>query len=301
MAEHGHARVRGVADEGVGCGEQSPPQAAAAAGRLGRIVRWAGMLVLSSALAAAMAAPAGAAQRHHHGHHHGRHHGRHHGHHHGRRNAHTGRNRKHHKHHKRKSSEHKVSAAITVTLTPPAEQLPQTTQINLFVPKRFKDAGTKMPSCTADQLRARGPGGCPKKTIVGGGKSIGYTIFGGTFVKENLQLTIFNGPKGTLLTWVEARTPVVIEEIVEGRISKPKGFGQELSFTIPAGLLEPVPGAPGWLQTLNATLYGKKGWLRTTSCPEHPWSLKAEFGYSALQGPTALRGMTVETKLACVK
>lgn len=295
MAEHGHAPVGGSTGEaGRAGGGDSPPRLAGRT-RRGGLAQGAGLLALLAALALAIAAPAGAAQRHHH---HSRGASRGHGHRRGRHGhrAHAGKAKKARK----QSGERGVNASITVTLGPPAEQLPQTTQINLFVPERFKDAGTKMPSCTADALHAKGPGGCPKKTIVGGGDSIGYTIFGGTFVKENLKLTIFNGPDGTLLTWVEAHTPVVIEEVVEGRISKPNGFGQELSFTIPAGLLEPVPGAPGWLQTLNATLNGKAGWLRSSSCPEHPWSLKAEFGYSALQGPTALRAMTIETKLACV-
>jgi hypothetical protein len=190
--------------------------------------------------------------------------------------------------------EHKVEASITLTLTPPSPSLPQTKTINLFVPKRFYDAGGKLPSCSTTVLLEKRPEACPKRSIVGTGTSLGYTILGGQFVLEHLKLTIFNGPHASLLTWVEGSTPVEIEVMVAGIITKPSGYGQQLGFTIPQELLEPLPGAPGWLQTLNAHLSGKAGWLRTTSCPEHPWSLKAEFGYTNGQA------LAVQTHLACV-
>lgn len=192
------------------------------------------------------------------------------------------------------NGERKLSASITIKLTPPSPELPQTNQINLFVPKGFHDAGAKLPQCKVPLLEDKGPYGCPKASIVGAGNSIGYTILGGEYVVEHLKLTMINGPHGSLLTWVEGRSPVEIEEIVTGVITAPSGFGQEMSFAIPHGLLEPLPGAPGWLQTLNAHLSGKAGWLRTTSCPAHPWKLKAELGY------TNGEGISVETELACV-
>lgn len=200
---------------------------------------------------------------------------------------------KQHKAHGSKQ-EHKLSASITIKLTPPSPKLPQTNQINLFVPKGFKDAGAKLPQCSPVALENKGPHGCPKDTIVGGGNSIGYTILGGEYVIEHLTLTMVNGPHGALMTWVEGRTPVQIEQLVTGVITAPSGFGEEMAFTIPHSLLEPLTGAPGWLQTLNAHLSGKAGWLRTTSCPAHPWKLKAELGY------TNGEGISVETELACV-
>lgn len=196
---------------------------------------------------------------------------------------------------KRSSSKEKnLEAGIVIKLTPPEESLPQTSQINLYVPERFRDAGVSLPHCTQTTLRSKGPAGCPKNTAMGSGTAIGYTILGGQFVIEHLTVSIFNGPGGVLLTWVEGRSPVEIEEIVEGKITKPHGFGEEMSFTIPHGLLEPLPGAPGWMQTLDATLSGKAGWLRTTSCPEHPYKLKAELGY--LNG----QGTSIEATLKCV-
>lgn len=190
--------------------------------------------------------------------------------------------------------EHKLSASITIKLTPPSPKLPQTNEINLFVPKGFHDAGAKLPQCSIAALEDKGPSGCPKASIVGGGTSIGYTILGGEYVIEHLTLTMINGPHGSLLTWVEGRTPVQIEQVVNGVITAPSGFGEEMAFSIPHSLLEPLTGAPGWLQTLNAHLSGKAGWLRTTSCPAHPWKLKAELRY------TNGEGISVETELACV-
>lgn len=190
--------------------------------------------------------------------------------------------------------ERKVEGSLTLTLTPPSESLPITNRIDLFVPERFRSAGAKLPKCGQATLEGKGPKACPKGSIVGNGTALGYTILGGQFVIEHLTLTIFNGQGGALLTWVEGLSPVVIETAVPGLIGKPAGFGQELSFTIPHGLLEPLPGASGWLQTLKARLSGKVGWLRTTSCPPHPWSLKAELGYTNGQA------LSLQAKLACV-
>lgn len=192
------------------------------------------------------------------------------------------------------SGERNLEASIVLKLTPPEESLPITDQINLFVPERFRDAGASLPHCTPAALERKGAAGCPKDSIVGTGRATGYTILGGQFVIEHLAVTLFNGPTANLLSWVEGRTPVAIEQIVEGVITKPAGFGEEMSFTIPHGLLEPLPGAPGWLQTLEAHLSGTAGWLRTSSCPEHPWSLKAELDYQSGQGTS------IETRLQCV-
>lgn len=200
---------------------------------------------------------------------------------------------KRHGHRHAAPGEAKLEASIVLKLTPAEESLPITNQINLFVPEHFRDAGASLPHCTPAILETRGPEACPKGSVVGSGSAIGYTILGGDFVIEHLNVTLLNGPTANLLSWVEGHTPVAIEEIVEGRITKPSGYGEEMQFTIPHGLLEPLPGAPGWLQTLSAHLTAKAGWLRTTSCPPHPWSLKAELGYENGQGTT------IETKIRC--
>jgi hypothetical protein len=170
----------------------------------------------------------------------------------------------------------------------------QTRTIDLFVPRGFYDAGARLPYCKTSVLIEKRPEACPKRSLVGAGASLGYTILGGQFVPEHLGLELFNGPGASLLTWVEGHTPVEIEAMVQGVIGKPAGYGQELAFTIPQGLLEPLTGAPGWLQKLEAHLNARAGWLRTTSCPAHPWSLKAQFGY------TNGEALTIQTQLACV-
>ena len=180
----------------------------------------------------------------------------------------------------RHSRERKVEGSLTVTLTPPSEGLPITNKIRILLPPGFRDAGAALPSCSPATLELKGPAACAKGSIVGNGTALGYTILGAQFVEEHLTLTLVNGPGGSLLTWVAGETPVSIEVVVTGVIAKPPGYGQELSFTIPHGLLEPLPGAPGWLQTMTATLSGKSGWLRSTSCPEHPWALGGELGFT---------------------
>lgn len=259
-------------------------------GRLGpscRLEAGVALTLLCMLIAAIAAAPASARRsrgaRHHA--HAARHHRRH-------RRAHAGKAKRRHS---QGGGERKLEASIALKLSPPEPSLPQVQTINLFVPKGFRDAGGKLPFCNPAFLDNKEPEKCPKKTIVGNGTSLGYVFFEEKheYVPEHLKLTMYNGPHGGLLTWIEGQKPVEIEEVVKGVITAPHGFGQELAFTIPNGLLEPLPGAHGWLIELHATLSGKKGWLRTKSCPPHPWNLKAEFGYTNGQG------ISVQTKLAC--
>jgi hypothetical protein len=176
------------------------------------------------------------------------------------------------------SKERNVEASLTIELGPPSTGIPQTQTINLFVPSALHDAGSKLPTCNPAKLENEGEKGCPSASKVGSGNSSGYTLG----VVEPLKLTMYNGPGASLLTYIVGLDPVSIQEVVKGEVTRPPGgkYGQELAFTIPHGLLEPLPEDPAWLLTLNATLSGKVGWLRSTSCPAHGWSEGAKLGYT---------------------
>jgi hypothetical protein len=191
----------------------------------------------------------------------------------------------------RGARERKVQASLTIELGPPSTLLPATETIVLSVPSGVHDAGAKLPACNPTRLQAEGEKACPKGSQVGSGQSTGYTLG----VVEPLKLLIYNGPGGSLLTYVVGFSPVSIQEVVQGTVTRPGGrYGQQLSFTIPHGLLEPLPEDPAWLLTLNATLSGKVGWLRSTNCPPHGWSEAAKLGYTNGQS------LTLAATLACV-
>jgi hypothetical protein len=191
-----------------------------------------------------------------------------------------------------KSKERKIEASLTIELGPPSTALPATQTISLFVPNGIRDAGAKLPACDPVKLQAEGEKACPKGSQVGSGASSGYTLG----VVEPLKLLLYNGPGGTLLTYVVGLDPVSIQIVVQGSVTRPAGgkYGQELAFTIPHGLLEPLPEDPAWLLTLNATLSGKAGWLRSSSCPPRGWSEAAKLGYTNGQS------LSIAATIACV-
>jgi hypothetical protein len=185
-----------------------------------------------------------------------------------------------------------VQASLTIELGPPSTALPATQTITLSVPSGVRDAGAKLPVCNPTKLQAEGEKACPKGSQIGSGASTGYTLG----VVEPLKLIMYNGPGASLLTYVLGFNPVSIQQIVQGIVTRPAGgkYGQQLSFTIPHDLLEPLPEDPAWLLTLNATLSGKVGWLRSTNCPPHGWSEAARLGYTNGQS------LAIAATLACV-
>ncbi len=188
--------------------------------------------------------------------------------------------------------ERNLEGSLTIELAPPETTLPQTQTITLFLPNGIRDAGAKLPSCNPEKLQALGETACPKGSQVGGGEAAGYTLG----VVEPIKMLLYNGPGASLLTYVVGLDPVSIQLVVQGTVTHPAGgtYGQELSFTIPPALLEPLPDDPAWLLSLHAKLSGKTGWLRSSNCPPHGWSLGAKIGYTNGQS------LTVAGSLACV-
>jgi hypothetical protein len=179
------------------------------------------------------------------------------------------------------SGERKVEATFTYELAPPETTLPATQTITLLIPKGIRDAGAKLPSCNPRELQNLGERACPKGSLVGSGEAAGYTLG----VVEPIKLTLYNGPGGSLLSYVVGLDPVSIQIVVQGAVTRPPGgdYGQQISFTIPQGLLEPLPEDQAWVLSLRTRLTGRVGWLRSSSCPPHGWSFQASFGYTNQQ------------------
>lgn len=190
------------------------------------------------------------------------------------------------------SRERKVQASLTIELGPPSTALPATQTITLFVPNGVRDAGAKLPTCNPTRLQAEGESGCPKASRIGNGTATGYTLG----VVEPLKLQMYNGPGASLLTYVLGFDPVSIQQVVQGIVTRPAGgkYGQQLAFTIPHALLEPLPEDPAWLLSLNATLSGKVGWLRSTNCPPQGWSEGAKLGYTSGQSLSLAATLTCQ-------
>jgi hypothetical protein len=187
--------------------------------------------------------------------------------------------------------ERKVEGSLDYELTPAGNSLPATQTITLLLPGGVRVAGAKMPQCNPTALEKSGPSACPKGSSVGTGSATGWTL--GQLWP--LTLTLYNGPGGNLLTYVTATTPVKIETVVEGHVTRPGGpYGQEIAATIPQALLEPLPGDTAQTVNLRVHVSAKSGWLRSTNCAPHALAVNFRFAYT--NGQT----ISIGGNLSCV-
>lgn len=193
--------------------------------------------------------------------------------------AHGGRTSKHRgaKHPGKASGEHPVEGSLSYELTPASSALPATQTISLFLPGGVRVAGASMKHCEPAALEHEGPAVCPKQSLLGSGTATGWTL--GQLWP--LTLTLYNGPGGNLVSYVTASTPVKIETIVPGTVSRPGGsYGVEIVNTLPAGLLEPLPGDTAQTVNLRVHINGSSGWLRSTNCAPHALAVNFRFNYT---------------------
>ena len=181
------------------------------------------------------------------------------------------------KHPAKVSGERPVEGSLSYELTPASSSLPVTQTISLFLPGGVRVAGASMKHCDPAGLEHDGPGACPKQSLLGSGTATGWTL--GQLWP--LTLTLYNGPGGNLLSYVTASTPVKIETIVPGTVSHPGGsYGVEIVNTLPAELLEPLPGDPAQTVNLRVHINGSSGWLRSTNCAPHALAVNFRFNYT---------------------
>jgi len=153
------------------------------------------------------------------------------------------------------------------------DALPVTRAMTMWVPAGVRTAGGRMPSCTAETIEQRGAPYCPRRSRVGSGTARGYIYES----YEPLTIDLFNGG-GALLAHVRGTSPVSIDVVVRGTVTRPRDhrYGRQLSFPFPDALIYPVPGSTAALVSMSARLFGRAGWLRSRSCPPTGWSLGAE-------------------------
>lgn len=173
--------------------------------------------------------------------------------------------------------ERRVEGSLDYELSPAGNSLPATQVITLFLPGGVHAAGAKMPKCNPPALEKSGPSACPKGSSVGAGTATGWTL--GQLWP--ITLTLYNGPGGNLLVYVTATTPVKIETVIEGHVTRPGGaYGEEIVSTVPQELLEPLPGDTAQTVNLRVHVNGKSGWLRSSNCAPHALAVNFRFAYT---------------------
>lgn len=121
---------------------------------------------------------------------------------------------------------------------------------DIYLPKGIVYNGSRLPSCDPDVLVAKGPAGCPKKSIVGGGNILGLVRNGcgnppiseiTGALQQNVNLTIVNANKGRgLLAYL--KNPVIGATYIDIDINKAASpYGLKFVFDVPDLLLQPLP------------------------------------------------------------
>jgi hypothetical protein len=169
-------------------------------------------------------------------------------------------------------------------------------------------AGVKLISkgfvtCPPATLEAKGPGGCPKKSIASPkGEVLGIVSFGTSRVEEKVVVQAFFAPGGGLSFDAEGESPAKIELVSKGHFtSTSPPFGPKLVTAVP--LVETVPGAPdGSILSIKIKVGAayKKG-KKTISyinlpkkCPKGGFPVKSELIYGG-EGSNGLQsGVPVE-------
>jgi hypothetical protein len=175
----------------------------------------------------------------------------------------------------------------------PAKQ-PIVTKFFLWFPKGSQYNGAKYKSCSRKKI-ARGPGACPKKSIMGSGTGTAYA----STTKTHPKITVVNGGKSTIYFYTVLNNPARVRQAVVGKLKKLSGkFAYELTVTVPIDL-RVVAGTPIALTYLKVVAGGKKfapKWLATTGCDHGQWPFKVTTDYAKPSNPQRTVGSATYSK-----
>src|SRR3954447_3621960 len=134
--------------------------------------------------------------------------------------------------------------------------------------------GRFFPSCSADQIRNHQA--CPNGSIIGHGKAVGMVGGPENPAIENIDLTLYNGPKGKSITFrIQGKQPAVIDVPIDGPLKTFSGgnYNFQLVVDIP-DILQRIAGLPISLDFLNVKVGATRkvkgrtvGYIETLICP----------------------------------
>jgi hypothetical protein len=197
------------------------------------------------------------------------------------------------------------SAIFTNTLSPVPVPLSKVTLIGpAGLGLNLKGSAT----CSQAILEAKGPEGCPARSVAGSGGGIGIYELGGQINEEPFTMELFVGNNHPghyeVLLYVNASSPVSVQLVFHAPIVKePKPYGLGFSFEVPE--IKTLPEASNASVksahiTLGATPAEQKqfhvtGIIVPKSCPKGGWPVESIFGFEDGQTTEA------KSKIACPK
>ncbi len=149
----------------------------------------------------------------------------------------------------------------------------------------------KFPTCTPSQA-ASDAAPC-KKAKVGTGTATGQASI--DVPAENLTLNAYNGKGGQFLIHLVGKTPLPINSVIIGKLSKDRGkYGYKLSVNVPPNLQQPAPGVyatlTSFITKVNGSKKGKGGvpYIALKACKGGKLNFGGDFGFTdnTKQSPT---------------
>jgi hypothetical protein len=144
--------------------------------------------------------------------------------------------------------------------------------------------GRFFPSCSADQIRNHKP--CPRGSVIGSGKALGRVGSGPTAALEDIDVTLYNGPKGKSITFrIQGKQPAPIDVPFDAPLKTFKSGNYNFEIDVPVpDILQRIAGLPISLDFFNVKVGAttkvkrkKVGYIETLICP--PLALVALQGH----------------------
>jgi hypothetical protein len=183
----------------------------------------------------------------------------------------------------------KFTVDLRVAMDPSDEPFATKTTVVHFDPNLVFNYKS-FPTCTEAQART-GAAACGKAKV-GTGQAQGLALG----QQENLAVTAYNGPNGTLLLRVKGNSPLDIDTIIPGKLGKDSApYGSKLSVTVPDNLQEPLAGVKATLTRFTTIIDGSKAskgkpYIGLKGCPKSKKLVfGADFAYTdgSTQSPAA--------------
>ena len=165
-----------------------------------------------------------------------------------------------------------------------------TLSAHVYLPKEMSISTVGFPTCSEATILAT-PEKCPKGSEIGKGVAYGWAR-GSNEVPGHYLLAVPLTVRAFILSskaiTLRVISPLIAANVMTGVISKATGpaakkYGTDIAFTLPKGLIEPLPGTASQLAAFDSTLKAEKNskgkaLMSLKACPK---SKKLNFGYSA--------------------
>ncbi len=162
---------------------------------------------------------------------------------------------------------------------------------NVYLPKQLTFSTAGFPACSESMILSA-PDSCPKGSEIGSGAAAGFarnapvSPLGQYVLDLPFTVRVFISSAGKNAVALRLFNTVTSGVIIDGVVSKASGsaaksYGSRLRFTIPHGLIEPLPGIIAQLSDFSATLkpatYKRHSLITLKACPKNK---KLNFGFN---------------------